>query len=505
VKSLCKWCLVGVITVTVLSVLIGTPGGKAQDSGWTTQVIAEGPDASKQRVITPDVAAVGDFVAVSYIQQGGSSPDKVCVAVLTTAAFVVIATNKADVDYEVNGTKGTVAAGQSAKVAVQPGQTVKVTAKGDTNVTLSFLDQKEKEISRVEKALKGGESLSEKVPADIVIRGVCFDEPERVISTSISAYKSQDGAKVRICVGWIRQSLEVYQRCADVDDLQWLSDPVLLSTAGTPAGQHDLQGDWSGNIDNAVAPDGTFYAVWSENYDTLKAAKSTDGINWTPCGDIPNQSGTDVRFPTIYVDAKGRVYAGATQTAAPDVQAWVSYDGCATWVGPTNVTSNSGFSDAPEFAVIGDKFYSANDDTTTNPNNVDINFSECNVTANAGLANCTGTRGIIKDAAWARMKTDGTNLHVVGNNQGATGYVDYCFSDDGGATWKGEAIPNSKPNNFGVRDPDFGIVISRNNIAVGGDGKVYIVWNTRGDGRSKIMLSVRSAPPAKAGAATCAP
>jgi hypothetical protein len=212
-----------------------------------------------------------------------------------------------------------------------------------------------------------------------------------------------------------------------------------------------------------------------------------------------------VRFPTIYVDAKGRVYAGATQTAAPDVQAWVSYDGCATWVGPTNVTHNSGFSDAPEFAVIGDKFYSANDDTTTNPNNVDINFSECDVTADAGLANCTGTRGIIKDAAWARMKTDGTNLHVVGNNQGATGYVDYCFSDDGGATWKGEAIPNSKPNNFGVRDPDFGIVISRNNIAVGGDGKVYVVWNTRGDGKSKIMLSVRSAPPAKAGAATCAP
>jgi hypothetical protein len=425
VKSLCKWCLVGVITVTVLSVLVGTPGGKAQDSGWTTQVIAEGSIASKQRVITPDVAAVGDFVAVSYIQQG-SSPDKVCVAV----------------------------------------------------------------------SKDGGKSWTT----------VCFDEPERVISTSISA-KSQDGAKVRICVGWIRQSLAVYQRCADVDELQWLSDPVLLSTEGTPAGQQrdPLKGDnWSGNIDNAVGPDGTFYAVWSENYDTLKAAKSTDGINWTPCGDIPNQSGTDVRFPTIYVDAKGRVYAGAAQTAASDVQAWVSYDGCATWVGPTNVTHNSGFSDAPEFAVIGDKFYSANDDTTTNPINVDINFSECDVTADAGLAKCTGTRRVIKNAAWARLKTDGTNLHLVGRNED-DGLVDYCFSDDGGATWKGEAIPNSRPNNLGVRDPDFGIVISRNNIAVGGDGKVYIVWYTRGDGKSKIMLSVRSAPPDKAGAATCAP
>jgi hypothetical protein len=436
VKSLCKWCLVGVITVTVLSVLVGTPGGKAQDSGWTTQVIAEGPDASKQRVITPDIDVVGDWVIVGYIDQ---ATDTVMAA---------------------------------------------VSADGGQNFT------------KFEIAKPG----------------------KRVVAISVGDVVLPDGTIIN-CFDWIQLGdvIEVWVVC-------WLfkveggkvvgkplGDPVRLSPEGVPAGQHDLQGDWTGNLDGARWQDPAdkskfvFYEVWSENYDTLKAAKSTDGINWTPCGDIPNQSGTDVRFPTIYVDAKGRVYAGATQTAAPDVQAWVSYDGCATWVGPTNVTSNSGFSDAPEFAVIGDKFYSANDDTTTNPNNVDINFSECNVTANAGLANCTGTRAVIKDAAWARMKTDGTNLHLVGQNEGATGYVDYCFSDDGGATWKGEAIPNSKPNNFGVRDPDFGIVISRNNIAVGGDGKVYVVWNTRGDGKSKIMLSVRSAPPAKGGAATCAP
>jgi hypothetical protein len=54
---------------------------------------------------------------------------------------VEIATDKADADYEVNGTKGTVKAGQSAEVAVKPGQTVTVTAKGDTNVTLTFLDR----------------------------------------------------------------------------------------------------------------------------------------------------------------------------------------------------------------------------------------------------------------------------------------------------------------------------------------------------------------------------
>jgi hypothetical protein len=418
VKSLWKWCTVGVITVTVLSVLVGTPGGKAQDSGWTTQVLVEGADTSAKRVITPDVMVIGGVVRVSYLNQ---AENKVLVAAVKN-----------------DGTVG--------KLEV-------VNPKGRAN------------------------------------------------GTAIA-----DSGKVG-CVMWIQMGdagPEVWTRCLN-EKHEWLSDPVRLSTEGVIAGQHDLQGDWSNNIDNAAAPDGTLYAIWSENYDTLKVAKSTDGKEWKPCGDIPNQSGSDVRFPTIYVDAKGRVYAGATQTAAPDVQAWVSYDGCATWKGPTNVTSNSGFSDAPEFAVIGDKFYSANDDTTTNPNNIDINFSECDVTADAGLANCTGTRAVIKDAGWARMKTDGKNLHLVGNNQGDTGYVSYCFSSDGGATWKGEAIPNSKPNNLGVRDPDFGIVISRNNIAVGSDGKVYVVWNTRGEGKSKIMLSVRSAPPAKGGAATCAP
>jgi hypothetical protein len=440
VKSLCKWCLVGVITVTVLSVLVGTPGGKAQDSGWTTQVLAEGPDASKQRVITPDIAVDSRF-------NEDPSDDHVYVTYVEQAADTVW---------------------------------LLISKKGGAPDTWEKFE-----------AAKPG---------------------VRVIHTSVDvdSFKEFD----IVCVDWIQLGdvgAEVWVRCAKVTNgdkanVEWY-DPVRLSTEGVIAGQHDLQGDWSGNLDTYIWSSETefiAYEIWSENYDTLKAAKSTDGKTWTPCGDIPNQSGTDVRFPFIYADAKGRVYAGATQTAAPDVQAWVSYDQCATWVGPANVTHNSGFSDAAEVAVIGDKFYSANDDTTTNPNNVDINFSECDVTADAGLANCTGTRGVIKDAAWARMKTDGKNLHLVGNNQGATGYVDYCFSDDGGATWKGEAIPNSKPNNFGVRDPDFGIVISRNNIAVDWPA-VYIVWNTRGDGKSKIMLSVRSAPPAKAGAATCAP
>jgi hypothetical protein len=69
--------LVGVITVTVLSVLVGTPGGKAQDSGWTTQVLVEGADTSAKRVITPDVMVIGGAVHVSYLNQ---AENKVLVA-----------------------------------------------------------------------------------------------------------------------------------------------------------------------------------------------------------------------------------------------------------------------------------------------------------------------------------------------------------------------------------------------------------------------------------------
>lgn len=413
-----RWCIVIGLAVFSLSLV-----GQTQQSGWTTETLAEGPNISKQRVIHPDVAVVGDKAYVSYVDQA------------TDTVWLV---------------------------------------------------------------LVGGEKVAVATPG------------KRVSGATIAAGMSS------VCVGWEQlgdKGPEVWQRCAhvklDEKALEWLSDPVRLSTEGVPAGQHklrdNLQDNWAGNHDNAIAPDGTFYAVWSENYSILKAARSTDGVKWETCGDMTGQSGFDVRFPTIYVDGQGRVYAGAAQTTSTsDVQGWVSFDKCATWKGPTNITNNGGFSEAAEFAVIGDTFYSANDDSTANPDGFDLNVSVCDVTPN-GLANCQGTRAIYKDAAWARLKADGANLHLVGSDQGATGYVSYCFSSDGGATWKGEAIPNSKPNNPAFRDPDFGIIIARNNIALSSDGRVYVVWNTIVEGKSKIILSVRSAPPATEAATTCAP
>lgn len=63
-KSLAKWC-----TVALVVGLFLVWGGQAQQSTWQTQVLAEGPDVSGQRVLTPDIAVVDSTVYVSYVDQ----------------------------------------------------------------------------------------------------------------------------------------------------------------------------------------------------------------------------------------------------------------------------------------------------------------------------------------------------------------------------------------------------------------------------------------------------
>jgi uncharacterized 2Fe-2S/4Fe-4S cluster protein (DUF4445 family) len=97
------------------------------------------------------------------LQQGQSLSEKAPAG----AAFVKITTTNAAVNYEVDGTTGTVAAGQSAEVPVKPDQTVKVTAQGNTRVTLTFLDKDKKEITKVEKALKDWGLAKIKIALDV--------------------------------------------------------------------------------------------------------------------------------------------------------------------------------------------------------------------------------------------------------------------------------------------------------------------------------------------------
>ncbi len=454
-----RWGMIPAMGLLCLSL-----GLSAQQSAWTTQILAEGPDSSGKRLLDPDLDVdslydndpANDHVYVTYIDQD--------------ADIVWLLISK-------NGR-----AGPFEKIEVaNPGTPVKSSSVAvDTFPTL--------------------DSDGKIVPgtAEFAI----------------------------VCVNWQQigdAGSEVYVRCAKVTakGVEWLSDPVRLSGEGLIGGQHELGGgEWSGGEDCWISSFPTLrkfriYCVWGEDLQTLKVAVSTDGVTFTPAGELPNQSGSDLRYPTIYefpCDPSDRenpicpVYVSTAQAIDPsDILVWDSLDGGQTWRGPVNVTSNGGFSDAPGIVRVGNKVYGVNDETTTNPNNADINFWNCDVT-NAGLANCQGTRAIYKDGAFPQIDydADDNTLHVTAENIGDSGLVVYCYSQDGGATWVGDPIPNSKPNTVGVRDADFGINVSRNRIRVDTPA-VYIVWMTRQEGRSRIMLSSRTTPPSGEPAATCAP
>jgi len=127
----------------------------------TRQAIIQALDRDAIRVVFPGAILSNSFVVrgdLGFHDKLKTWPRNV------DTASVVIATDKADVDYEVDGQKGTVTAGKSVEVAVRSGKTVKVIAKGDTKVTLTFLDEAKNEVRKVEKSLKGGESHSEIAP-----------------------------------------------------------------------------------------------------------------------------------------------------------------------------------------------------------------------------------------------------------------------------------------------------------------------------------------------------
>jgi len=451
----------GIISVVAL-LLLGLGIDAQQPSAWQTQILAAGADATGRRLLDPDIDVdslydndpANDHIYVTYIDQEADT-----VRLLISR----------------NGS-----AGPFDSFDVAGGATVKTTSV--TVDTFPQLDQEGKIVPGT---------------AEFTI----------------------------VCVNW--QQLggagpEVWVRCANVTatSVNWLSNPILLSTAGAIGGQHDLQGDWSGNEDCWISSFPTLrqfriYCVWAEDYDTLKVAVSTDGVTFTPAGDLPNQSGSDVRYPTIYEfpcapsDPNNPicpVYVATSQaTNAPDIQVWESLDGGQTWRGPVNTTSNAGFSDAPGIVRVGTKIYGVNDETTTNPNNADINFWNCDVT-DEGLANCQGTRAIYIDGAFPQIDydPDDNTLHVTAENIGGSGLVVYCYSADGGQTWLGDPIPNSNPNTVGVRHPDYGINVSRNRIRAATPA-VYIVWMTRQQSQSRIMLSTRTTPPQGTPAITCAP
>ncbi len=355
-------------------------------------------------------------------------------------------------------------------VAVAPNGTVYV----------SYIDQKANAI----KLLQLGGATAELVR-----------DTGRVIGTTVAA------TDTLVCVSWEELSdnsgvHEVWQACWNAD-LSPAGEPLQLSTPDVIAGQANGAGweEFGFNFDNTFAPDGTLYAVWTEDYSALKVSKYKDGA-LSACGDLPSLPIPEApnRYPTLYVDQDGGVWLAVGDISyPPGPNVWVYYsdDQCASWKGPVDTTPTGLYSDMGGIVRLGDKLYVVYDeDQGAAPGTADINVTTCNVTPN-GPADCV--RGIVhQDGGFPHMATDGKGLYVV-SQDGNANVVRFSYSCDAGGKWTPADIPNKW--NLGYRDPDFGAVLSRIRVATSaGSPNVYVAWFWRSEGKSNIMLASRPKP-----------
>ncbi len=363
-------------------------------------------------------------------------------------------------------------------VAVAPNGTVYV----------SYIDQKANAI----KLLQVGGATAE------IVR-----ETGRVIGTTAAATDNL------VCVAWEELSdesgvHEVWQACWNAD-LSPAGDPWRLSTEGVIAGQANGAGwqEFGFNFDNTFAPDGTLYAIWTEDYSALKAAKYKDGA-LSACGDFPKLPIPEApnRYPTIYVDSEGGVWVAVGDVSyppGPNVWVYYSADQCASWTAPVDMTPTGLFSDMGGIVRLGDKIYVVYDeDQGAAPGTADINVTTCDVAKDAegkvtGIDPATCVRGIVhREGGFPHIATDGKGLYVASDDMNAN-EVKFSYSCDAGQTWTPANIPNRW--NSGYRDPDFGAVLSRKRVATSaGSPNVYVVWFWRSEGKSNIMLGTLPKP-----------
>jgi hypothetical protein len=318
------------------------------------------------------------------------------------------------------------------------------------------------------------------------------------IQPEVAAYNG------RVCVAWQDGEpgmLEIFVACSNDGGATFNPGVNVSNSPDVDSGVIFLSsGPWDGNLDIAIGPDKNVYVVWADDRD-LKFSKSADGKVFSEPVMLP-QGTSDVRYPHIAIGNDGAIYVAYNEAGeqASDVFILRSTDGGNTFSPePVNATNNNGFSDAAELAIDAQNvIYVVNDDTTTNPNNADINFS---VSTDAG-ANFQDKGAIAKDGAFPSIATDGKNLFVVfwdiaNPRRLPLGFV---YSTDGGAAFTRKDIPNSADNyGFVNLDEDFdiiggGINISDPEVAAtpateGSSGVAYIVWAAVVRGQSKIFLT----------------
>ncbi|MCI2429240.1 glycoside hydrolase [Candidatus Acetothermia bacterium] len=302
-----------------------------------------------------------------------------------------------------------------------------------------------------------------------------------------------------VCLAWQDDSggaMDIWARCSADGGATWLSDPVNVSNSPSPSGQHDLQGEWDGNLDIAInaspacTTNGfpTVYVVFTDDFEKLRFSVSKDGKSWQAAADLPGSSGL-VRFPSAYVAATGVNYVAANDAgASPDVRVWRSTDCAATWSDPANASSNAGFSDAGQLAAIGDNVWVVYDDTTgAAPGDADNRIA---TSPDRGAS--WSEKLLVAKGAFPDIATDGKNLYVVYDSLGGAAparSVGALCSTDQAANWKQINIDESAPARVQFRH-DYGINTSVPYVAADSAGNVYVTWMIRVAGQPVTQIKV---------------
>ncbi len=306
-----------------------------------------------------------------------------------------------------------------------------------------------------------------------------------------------------VCLAWQDDSggaMDILARCSVDRGQTWLSDPVNVSNSTSPSGQHDLNGEWDGNLDIAINASPacttgglpTVYVVFADDFEKLRFSVSKDGKSWSAAADLPGGSGL-VRFPSAYVAATGVSYVAANDaSSSPDVRVWRSTNCAATWSEPANASSNPGFSDAPYLAAIGDNVWAVYDDTTgAATGKADIRIA---TSRDRGGAWSEGL--LVANGAFPDIATDGKNLYVVYDSIGGAApanSVGALCSTDQAASWKQINIDGSAPARIQFRH-DYGVNTSVPYVAADSAGNVYTTWMVRVAGQpvTQIKLAKRT-------------
>jgi len=243
---------------------------------------------------------------------------------------------------------------------------------------------------------------------------------------------------------------------------------------------------WSGYPQLAVDAGGAVHVVWQDsapgNYNIFYARRSSDGI-WSGPQNISNNS-DDSWQPQLAVDAGGAVHV--VWIHATRVKYDIFYDifyarrsSDGAWSGPQNISNDSGYSWQPQLAVdAGGAVHVVWSDST--PGNYNIFYAK---RSSDGI--WLGPQNISDNSGWSgypQLAVDaGGAVHVVWQDSAPGNYNIFYARRSSDGIWSG---PQNISNNSGDSwQPQ---------LAVDAGGAVHVVWSDSTPGNSDIFYAKRS-------------